>query len=80
VTVVTIGQVDANFLGSLHLELLHSLLSLGNIDLVVLVAHFVSLLFLLPRITDRGSCPNLCSKAFLRFSAATIALPKKRKL
>ena len=40
VTVVTVLQVHANFLGSLHLELLHSLLCLGNIDLVVAITHF----------------------------------------
>jgi hypothetical protein len=39
VTVVTVLQVHANFLGSLHLELLHSSLSLGNIDLIVTIAH-----------------------------------------
>ena len=45
VAVVAVGQVDANFLGSLHLEAVHSFPSLGNVDLVVvLVAHFVSLL------------------------------------
>ena len=41
VAVVAVGQVDTDFLGSLHLELVHSLTSLGDIDLiVVLVAHF----------------------------------------
>ena len=45
VTVVTVGQVDAHFLSSLHLELLHSLLCLGNIDLIVTIAHIYSLLF-----------------------------------
>ena len=45
VTVVTVGQVNADFLGSLHLETVHSLTSLGNVDLVVVrVAHFDSLL------------------------------------
>jgi len=45
VTVVAVLQVYANFLGSLHLEAVHSLTGLGNIDLVViLVAHNVSLL------------------------------------
>ena len=40
VTVVAVGQVDADFLSSLHLELVHSLTSLGNVDLVVvIVAH-----------------------------------------
>ena len=40
VAVVTVGQVDAHFLGSLHLELVHSLTGLGNVDLVV-VLHTV---------------------------------------
>jgi len=44
VTVVTVSQVHANFLSSLHLELLHSLLSLGNVDLIV--SHIFSLLLL----------------------------------
>jgi hypothetical protein len=46
VTVVAVSQVDAHFLGSLHLELLHSLLSLGNIDLVVLHLRFSPFRFL----------------------------------
>ena len=37
VTVVTVGQVHADFLSSLHLELVHSLAGLGNIDLVVVL-------------------------------------------
>ena len=41
VTVVTVGQIDAHFLGCLHLELVHCLPCLGNVDLVVvIVAHF----------------------------------------
>ena len=40
VAVIAIGQVNANFLCSLHLEAVHSLTGLGNIDLiVVIVAH-----------------------------------------
>jgi hypothetical protein len=40
VTVVAVGQIDTDFLGSLHLELVHGLTSLGNVDLVVvIVAH-----------------------------------------
>ena len=42
VTVVTVGQIDANFGCSLHLELLHSLLSLGNIDTVVALHNILS--------------------------------------
>ena len=40
VTVVAVLQVYANFLGSLHLEAIHSFSCLGHIDLIaVLVAH-----------------------------------------
>ena len=45
VAVVAVGQVDAHFLGSLHLEAVHSLTGLGNVQLVVVrVAHIESLL------------------------------------
>ena len=45
VTVVASGQVDAHFLSSLHLEAVHCLTGLGDIDLVVVrVAHFRTLL------------------------------------
>ena len=45
VTVVAVGQIDTNFLGSLHLEAVHSLAGLGNIDLVVIgITHIHSLL------------------------------------
>ena len=37
VTIVAILQIDAHFLGSLHLELVHSLTSLGDIQLVVVL-------------------------------------------
>ena len=37
VTVITVLQVDANFLGSLHLELVHGLTSLGDVDLIVVL-------------------------------------------
>jgi hypothetical protein len=47
VTVVAIGQVDAHFLGCLHLETVHGLTGLGDIQLiVVIVAHRKSLLLL----------------------------------
>ena len=46
VTVVTVGQVDANFLCCLHLELVHSFTCLRNVQLVVIgIAHCSSLLF-----------------------------------
>ena len=48
VAVVTVGQIDADFLGSLHLELVHGFLSLGNIDPVVIgIAHIQSLLLII---------------------------------
>ena len=50
VAVIAVGQVDAHFLGSLHLEAVHGLAGLGNVDLVVVrVAHFGSLLCFLRR-------------------------------
>ena len=57
VAVVTVSQVNANLLSSLHLELLHSSLCLGNIDLIIAL-HNVSLLLLAPDLT--GAFPNLC--------------------
>ena len=49
VTVVTVGQIDADLGSGLHLELVHSLTGLGNIQLVVvIVAHIDSLLFVFP--------------------------------
>ena len=73
VTVVTIGQVNTDFLSSLHLELVHSFLSLGNIDPVVIgIAHLDSLLFV-----DSGK-----QDAFRigehHFLSVTIVLPKLR--
>ena len=46
VTVIAIGQVNADFLSCLHLEAVHGLTGLGNVQLIVVrVAHFDSLLF-----------------------------------
>ena len=42
VTVVAIGQVDANLASCLHLETVQSLASLGNIDLVVVLHTKIS--------------------------------------
>ena len=42
VAVVAVGQVNANFLSSLHLELVHSFTSLGDIDLVVVLHNDLS--------------------------------------
>ena len=47
VTVVATLQVDAHFLGRLHLELIHGFLGLRNIDLVVAL-HSRSLLCRFP--------------------------------
>ena len=44
VTVVAIGQVDANLASCLHLELVHGFLSLRNVQLIIIVAHNQSLL------------------------------------
>ena len=35
VTIVAVGQVDTHFGSGLHLELVHCLTSLGNVDLIV---------------------------------------------
>jgi hypothetical protein len=52
VAVVAVGQVHAHFLGSLHLETIHSLTGLGDIQLVVVrVAHIRSLLCFLRKKT-----------------------------
>ena len=49
VTVVAIGQIDADFGSGLHFELVHCLAGLGDIQLVVvLAAHSCSLLFGFP--------------------------------
>ena len=68
VAVVAVGQVDANLLSSLHLELVHGFLSLGNIDPVVIgIAHCNSLLcFLRKDYTFRRK----------RFLSVVIVLPK----
>ena len=46
VTVVTAPQVDTDFGGCLHLEAVHSLTSLGDIDLVIVLhTKFSPLIF-----------------------------------
>ena len=42
VAVVTLLQIDAHFLGSLHLELVHGLPRLGNIQLVAVLHNVFS--------------------------------------
>ena len=45
VAIIAVGQVDADFGSGLHLELVHSLTGLGDVELVVvIVAHNDSLL------------------------------------
>ena len=46
---MAVGQMDAGLSGGLHPEAVHDLTGLGNIDpVVVIAAHFDSLLFQLP--------------------------------
>ena len=73
VTVVTVGQVDADLGSCLHLELVHCLTGLGDVDLVVAL-HIHSLLLSFSRKAMRLSGEN----AF--FLSATIALPNQRKI
>ena len=68
VTVVAVGQVDTHFLSSLHLELIHSLLSLGNVDLIVL--HSLSLSFSAPS-HSRGKNLGYVRCCFAVFSPQT---------
>jgi hypothetical protein len=78
VTVVAVLQIDTDFGGSLHLELLHSLLCLGNVDLVIAL-HNDSLLFLLPGNPSGQQLPSEAIRLIRGFSAAQIALPFFRK-
>ena len=48
VTVVAVGQVDADLGCSLHLELVHCLPCLGNVQPIVIVAHNCAFLFAFP--------------------------------
>ena len=70
VAVVAVLEVDADLIGSLHLELLHTLLGLGDIQLVGrIVAHDRSLLFfsgsgLLPEGIKSLSVGVLCADVF----------------
>ena len=68
VTVVTVGQVDADLGSGLHLELVHSLPCLGDIDLVVAL-HIHSLLLSFSR---KSKPPSAGKTSFL---SANIALP-----
>ena len=70
VAVVTVGQVDAHFLGSLHLELVHSLTGLGNVDLVVILHTVFS-----PFVVFSESLPPSNGKRL--FLSANIALPER---
>ena len=57
VTVVTVGQVDTDFGSCLHLELVHCLTGLGDVDLVVAL-HIHSLLLSFSRKARRLSGEN----------------------
>ena len=48
VAVIAASQVDADFACCLHLELVHCLPCLGDVQLIVIVAHIRSLLFEFP--------------------------------
>ena len=68
VAVVAVGQVDTDFLCSLHLETVHSLTCLRNIDLVVvIVAHRKSLL-----LTFSGKAKALSDRKRLFFSVTIV--------
>ena len=68
VAVVAIGQVNADLLGGLHLELVHGLTGLGDVELVVIVvAHNGSLLF------------NISGKRMLSGWSASVFFPLPRK-
>ena len=69
VTVIAVSQINADFLRSLHLELLHSLLCLGNIDLIVILAHIDSLLL---SISGKAKPPSRKKPTFL---SARLVLP-----
>ena len=74
VAVVAVLQINAHFLCGLHLETVHSLASLGNVDLVVVLRahiHF-SPFFVFPE-------SQILSGWRASFLSATIALPKKEE-
>ena len=57
VAVVALLEVDADLIGGLHLELVHGLLGLGDVDAVagrIVAAHNRSLLFCSGSVTSRG--------------------------
>ena len=67
VTVVAVSQIHTDLLGSLHLELIHGLLCLGNVDSVIAL-HSDSLLF-----TFFGKAKHFPKKA--SFLSARVFLP-----
>jgi hypothetical protein len=72
VAVVALLQVHANFLGGLHLELIHSLTGLGHVDLIVALHIRFS-----PSVDFRKAEEAFRGKP--TFLSATIALPKSGK-
>ena len=80
VTVVTVGQVHANFARSLHLEAVHSFTSLGNIDLVVVLHTDFSPFFLPRHRPEQEPQPMFEALFFGGFSTAIIVLPPFPKL
>ena len=73
VTVVAVGQVNADLGSCLHLELVHGLTSLGDIQLVVvLVAHNRSLLFVYPE-------SKMLSGWRASFLSVAIVLPRRKE-
>ena len=62
VAVVAVGQVDANLLSCLHLELVHCLTSLGNIDLIVVLHNDTPLSVLTESSAATIALPNLRRK------------------
>ena len=61
VAVVAVGQVDADFLCSLHLETVHGLTSLGNVQLVVVELLIVNLSFCFLRMKILSEESIFCS-------------------
>jgi hypothetical protein len=54
VAVITVSQVNANFLSCLHLEAVHSFPCLGNVDLIVVLRTHIHSPFSVARNADPG--------------------------
>ena len=81
VTVVTVGQIHANFLSSLHLEAVHSFPCLGNIDLIVvlhtILSFYTTHFFKQVRLSWKDQTPSFPRK---HFSFLELALPPQKKI